>query len=295
MRVDAVVEIMKGFTTIVRYSDPWYKPSGCRVSKDGSTVHFFKNIKLIRKSDVIEHYGLNPKDAMSDWYLCLAFPNSVHLESDVYVAKGKRSAYAYPLHTLRMSVDGQPVVPANLNLMTTEEIKVRSAKLNPSTGRIELVVDALMVAHQENYDLLSKFYIRRMENRLRDMAVFEEWSPEVWTEKEEYTVPLAKALGQMMFMVMRGAKVLNRKSFVDIAHAEYKTLLNAATIKGSENPADSLDAMYSSHVETMSETPEEKAKRERFEREIMEAEAELRGLGVEELKAVMDMEARVKA
>ena len=289
MRIEAKVEVLKGHHTLLRYADPWYKPSGAKLNKDGSCLTIWQNIRIMRRSDVIEELGLHPDDALADWYICLAFSKSVDIPSDVFLSKGKKHAYAYPINPTSMRVDGQPIIPPSFNLITTEEIKPRSVKVYPGMATMDISFDALSVATHTNYNLLSTFYIRRMERRLQDMGYFEEFASDVWSEPDEYTFPLARSLGRLMYILVKNTKAVNHRGIMELIHQEYKSLLNKRD-PDSKHRVDIYSADPYAHP---GETPEEQARRERFEAEVLAAEAELRGLGIEELKRTMKNELKI--
>lgn len=267
MNLEITLEILDGHNTFSLFSDKMCAPSGANVNSEKTTL--YQNIKFYDFNDAKEIYGVDT--AQYQWYVVLGLRKSAAIPSPIYRKKNRASGYVFPVELVSMRIDGRPS-DKSLDLLLSD-VDIQSAVLVPRAGRITLKAHVLTVAERENYVLRTTYYQRKFDEALRRSEVVFTMSRETWNEPEQFTTKLADTLGDVLYTILKGTNITVNSILTRRAVERFNQCVQNKTLMG--NPEQCL-------LDTASD--EEKLRMERMMREIMEAEAELKGISLEEVE-----------
>ena len=266
MFLEMTFNVLDGMETLQVFGNEFYAPSGSHVKPEYTNL--YQNVRFMDYNKAHRDYGCTT--AQHDWYIGLGFRKGTELPSRVLRQKGKKRAYLFPVECVAMRVDGISVTPSPELLLS--EMDVRSAIVYTRAGKIILKGSVLTVAERENYTLRTAFYKRTLEDALNASSLIHSMPRDTWTEPERFTMPLAKLVGKTIAKVMKDTNILFSRPLTEIALKEFNDTINGNIVATSEERA---------LVEFSS--PEERLRIERMMQEIMQAEAELKGITPDEL------------
>jgi len=169
-----------------------------------------------------------------------------------------------------MKIDGKPVDPGPELILS--DMDIRSAAVYTRAGKITIKGYALTVAERENYVLRASYYSRAFEEGLASSSLVCAIPKDTWYEPEKYTIQLAKLVGKAVAKIFKDTNILTSRPLTEIALDTFTDALGHSAKPLTEEAAP---IQYAS--------AEERIRVEKMMREIIQAEAELKGMTTEEI------------